>query len=145
MRPDGLGRPKRRLTGSSLIRDRRLTGLIGLAIALLAVAQLPGCTAFRAARAYQRGSEALDRGDPLLAIAELESAAILRPEASEIQNHLGIAYTMDGRESAALSAFRRAVELDCDNQAALRNLADAEALAGRPLPVARPGDTQPSH
>ena len=111
--------------GRSLQRDKRL---IWLAIAVLVVAQLPACTAFRAARAYQRGSEALDRGDWVLAIAELERASILLPHASEIQNHLGIAYSMDGRDPAALSAFQRAVELDCDNQAALRNLADAEAL-----------------
>jgi cytochrome c-type biogenesis protein CcmH/NrfG len=35
---------------------------------------------------------------------------------------------MDGRPDAALAAFRRAVELDCDNQAAQSNLAEAEVL-----------------
>ena len=117
-----------RLAGRSPLRDRRL---VWLAIALFAVALLPGCTAFRGARAYQRGSEALGRGDAALAIAELENAAMLLPHASEIQNHLGIAYAMGGHEAFALAAFRRAVELDCDNQAAVRNLAGAEQAAAQ--------------
>ena len=104
----------------------------GLLIGLLAIALLSGCTSFRGARAYQRGSAAMDRGEATVAAEELETAAALLPHASEIQNHLGIAYWMEGREAEALVAFRRAVELDCDNQAAARNLAEAEALYARP-------------
>ena len=52
------------------------------------------------------------------------------PDASEIQNHLGLAYVEAGREADALRAFQRAVALDCDNQAARQNLRAAEARAG---------------
>ena len=74
-------------------------------------------------------TEALDRGDTASAISDLERAAELMPHASEIQNHLGLAYAADGREDAALLAFRRAVALDCRNRAAQRNLRAAEAHA----------------
>jgi Flp pilus assembly protein TadD len=50
-------------------------------------------------------------------------AAALKPESSKIQNHLGIAYERTGEQAAALAAFERAVELDCDNAAASANLA----------------------
>ena len=60
-------------------------------------------------------------------MADLERAAALAPHASEIQNHLGLAYAASGREGDALRAFRRAVDLDCDNRQALHNLAVAEA------------------
>ncbi len=96
-----------------------------LAVALLAL----GCTSFRAARLYQSGTAALDRGDSARAIAELEHAAELVPEASEVQNHLGLAYQAAGRDDDAQRAFRRAVELDCDNEAAVENLRIAEARA----------------
>ena len=99
--------------------------LLGLAACLLVVVVMPGCATLRAANAYQRGSAALDRGDSVEAIAELERAADWLPHASEIQNHLGIAYSMGGRRDDALAAFRRAVELDCDNLAAQRNLAES--------------------
>ncbi len=117
--------------------------LAWLTIVLLAALQLPGCAAFHAARAYQRGSAALESGDSARAIAELESAALWVPHASEIQNHLGIAYSMDGRREDALGAFRRAVELDCDNQAALRNLAEAEQLEASRLGNSRLGEAEP--
>ena len=71
---------------------------------------------------YQSGTHALDRGDSTEAIAELERAAELLPEASEVQNHLGLAYQAAGRKSDAEFAFRRAVELDCGNAAAVENL-----------------------
>lgn len=51
------------------------------------------------------------------------------PHASEVHNHLGLAYTEQGRSADALAAFRRAVELDCDNRAAKHNLGAAEARA----------------
>jgi Flp pilus assembly protein TadD len=79
---------------------------------------------------YQSGTSALDRGDSTQAVAELEHAAELLPEASEVQNHLGLAYQAAGRERDAEFAFRRAVALDCGNAAAVENLRVAEARAG---------------
>ncbi len=90
--------------------------------ALGAVVLALGCSSFRAARLYQSGTSALDRGDSTQAIAELERAAEFSPEASEVQNHLGLAYQAAGRESDAELAFRRAVALDCGNAAAVENL-----------------------
>lgn len=78
--------------------------------------------AFRGARHYAAGTEALTRSDPVLAISELEQAASLVPHASEIQNHLGLAYWADGRPQEARSAFETAVKLDCENVAAQNNL-----------------------
>jgi Tfp pilus assembly protein PilF len=94
----------------------------GLAL-LLACA---GCSTFSGARLYSSGSRALDQGDAMTAIADLEQAARLLPDSSEVQNHLGIAYEAVGLEDAALGAWRRAVALDCGNEAALRNLRSAE-------------------
>jgi Flp pilus assembly protein TadD len=111
------------------MRSFRASARIVFTLALVAFAVTQsGCASFRGARAYQRGSEALDRGDAPVAISEFERAAILVPHASEVQNHLGIAYSMEGRWDSALSAFRRAVELDCDNLAAQRNLTEAQAI-----------------
>jgi Flp pilus assembly protein TadD len=99
-----------------------------LLVALLLVALTSvGCAAYRGGQLYSSGTEALDRGDNARAIADLERAAELVPHASEIQNHLGLAYAADGRDREALLAFRRAVALDCGNQAARRNLQAAEA------------------
>jgi Flp pilus assembly protein TadD len=94
---------------------------------LLAALMSMGCAIYRGGQLYTSGTEALDRGDTARAIADLERAAELVPHASEIQNHLGLAYAADGRDREALLAFRRAVALDCDNQAARRNLRAAEA------------------
>ena len=88
-----------------------------------------GCAHFEAARFYRSGTQALDRGDTDTAIFELEQAAVRAPRASEIQNHLGLAYAAAGRNGAALAAFERAVELDCENAAAQENLAAALAQA----------------
>jgi Flp pilus assembly protein TadD len=82
---------------------------------------LCGCSTWRGARLYQSGSEALRAGEVEVAIADLEEAAVLVPEASEVQNHLGLAYAAAGRREDALSAFRRAEALDCDNHAATAN------------------------
>ena len=98
--------------------------------ALLASA-LPGCATFEGAKLYERGTQALDRGDTATAIAELEHAAQLVPQSSEIQNHLGLAHAAAGDDDAALLAFRHAVELDCSNEAAQQNLAAAEARRAR--------------
>ena len=105
---------------------RRVT--IGLAAVLTAaiLAIVVGCASYRGARLYQSGSAALERGEVERAVADLERSAALVPHASEVQNHLGLAYGAAGRDEDALRAFRRAVELDCDNQQAVHNLALAE-------------------
>lgn len=103
-----------------------------------------GCASYRGARLFQSGSEALDRGDVATAVADLERAAWLLPNASEIQNHLGIAYTEAGRHHAAYSAYQRAVDLDCSNAAAQHNLRVAEALAvWSSERIAGPGEDAP--
>lgn len=111
--------------------------LLGLLILFLLAA--PGCQsdaaiAFRGARHYSAGNHALERGDAALAIEELRQAAALLPAASEVQNHLGLAHLARGDEGLAREAFERAIELDCDNQAARINLARTESrikLSGR--------------
>lgn len=112
---------------------RRLDFVKGSVRAILATTALvfvvveTGCEstpirAIRGARHYAAGTEALTRSDGVQAIAELERAADLVPHASEIQNHLGLAYWSDGRAQAAQVAFERAIELDCDNLVAQANL-----------------------
>jgi Flp pilus assembly protein TadD len=110
----------------------RRTRAAALATALVLL--LAGCTSFRGARLYQSGTEALDRGDTARAIDELEQAARLVPEASEIQNHLGLAYAAAGRQGDALHAFERAVDLDCENAAAGANLRVARSRAAGESP-----------
>jgi Flp pilus assembly protein TadD len=102
---------------SSLTSASRLGLLWGL---LLLFAS--GCTTFEGARLYSRGTAALEAGRTESAVADLERAAELVPEASEVQNHLGIAYQAAGRDAEAVRAFERAVALDCDNAAAQINL-----------------------
>jgi Flp pilus assembly protein TadD len=99
-----------------VIRVRR-----GLAAAICA--PLFACSAIAGARLYSDGTRALERGDTERAVRSLERAAERTPDASEVQNHLGIAYLAAGRRDDALRAFERAVALDCDNVAAQRNLA----------------------
>ena len=99
-------------------------------LALLALAT--GCASLDASRLYASGTDALERGDPVQAVADLEQAAALWPEASPVQNHLGLAYAQAGRDAEAEAAFRRAVELDCSNDAAQHNLRAAEAGRLRP-------------
>lgn len=81
-----------------------------------------GCASLDGARSYRSGSDALERGDLAVAIVELEEAARLLPGASEVRNHLGIAYLEAGRSDDALRAFEEAVSLDCTNEAARHNL-----------------------
>jgi len=109
----------------SIPRRRRTAGLAVFLITLngLACSSFPPVQAIRAARYYAAGTRALDRGEAGIAIVELERAVALRPDASEIHNHLGLAYWSDGREGVAEREFERAVELDCDNEAARVNLA----------------------
>ncbi len=95
---------------------------------LLSVAGLEtGCEtgpirALRGARHYASGSSALERSESEIAVLELERAAVLVPHASEIHNHLGLAYWSQGRLGAARLSFERALELDCENRAAEANL-----------------------
>jgi Flp pilus assembly protein TadD len=93
------------------------------AISAALCATLLGCAAIEGARLYSEGTRALERGDTENAVRSLERAAERAPDASEIQNHLGIAYLSAGRRDDALHAFERAVALDCGNAAAQRNLA----------------------
>jgi tetratricopeptide (TPR) repeat protein len=112
-------------------RRKIVRSSVGAAVAVAAISvgvMQAGCEstpvrAFRGARHYTAGTEALERNDDALAIAELEQAAVLVPHASEIQNHLGIAYWSDGRPQSAQVAFEKAIELDCDNDVARANLA----------------------
>ena len=85
-----------------------------------------GCTdgpsrALAGARSYSAGTRSLAAGDAQTAIAELSRAADLVPHASEIRNHLGLAYWRLGDLDEAESAFDQALELDCENQAARFN------------------------
>jgi Flp pilus assembly protein TadD len=67
-------------------------------------------------------------------VADLERAAALVPAASEVQNHLGLAYAAAGRDADARAAFERAVELDCENAAAGQNLRAARRRAAGAQP-----------
>jgi Flp pilus assembly protein TadD len=91
-----------------------------------------GCASWRAARLYIDGSAAFERGETSEAVESLERAARLAPGASEIRNHLGLAYAAAGRREDARRAFETALDLDCDNRAARRNLVSLRegSLAG---------------
>ena len=112
-----------------------MTARIAILVLCLALA---GCASFRGARLYDSGTRALEQGDSARAIADLEAAASLVPQASEVANHLGLAYLQAGRQGDALAAFRQAVALDCDNQAARQNLRAAEAHATEAAQVGPP-------
>ena len=88
---------------------RTATSLLLLALC----AGVAGCADLEARRLYRDGTSAIDRGEPQRAIADLQQAAALAPEISQIQNHLGIAYEDAGRNDDALLAYERAVALDC--------------------------------
>jgi Flp pilus assembly protein TadD len=96
-------------------------------LAALGLVGLLGCSSLEGYRHFQTGTDALDRGDAASGVAELERAAALAPERSEVFNHLGLAYAAAGRRTDALLAFERAVALDCDNRAAAANLRAAQA------------------
>jgi len=103
-------------------------GIAGLCAALLAL----GCAALDGARLGESGTHALERGDLEAAIADLEAAVERVPQASELHNRLGVAYAAAGRREEAIREFRSAVELDCANALAARNLERALAAAGDP-------------
>lgn len=109
---------------------RPLAAALACTAVAVAVGLGTGCAHVEAARLYADGTRALDRGDPATAVVRLERAAALLPAASEVQNHLGIAYLESGREAEALGAFQRAVRLDCSNRAARENLGVLEARLG---------------
>jgi len=111
---------------------QRVAPVLTLALAL--APGLAGCASIAAARLYHRGTAALDAGAPERAIADLERAASLAPQASEVQNHLGLAYAAAGRPGDAERAFRRATRLDCDNAAARENLRAAELRSAEAKP-----------
>lgn len=104
------------------MRIRSSVALVLALCSLTALGGVTGCASFEGARLYRSGTHALDAGDSARAVADLERAAQLVPQASEIRNHLGLAYTAAGDDAAALDAFGRAVEIDCENQAAQQNL-----------------------
>jgi Flp pilus assembly protein TadD len=90
---------------------------------------LSGCTTLEGYRHFRLGTAALDRGELVHAVMELELAARLVPGRSEVQNHLGLAYAAAGRPRDALAAFERAVALDCNNASAQDNLQAARLRA----------------
>ena len=98
-----------------------LPGARRLLAAALCLALL-GCAAIEGASLYREGTRALERGDAESAVRALERAAERVPEASEVQNHLGLAYLASGRRDDARRAFERALALDCNNDAARHNL-----------------------
>jgi len=112
---------RRHISGKKFVRAAIAVAATSLAVVVVGCESTP-IRAIRGARHYAAGTEALERSDDVLAIAELERAAELVPHASEIQNHLGLAYWSDGRPQAAQMAFEKAVELDCDNLVAQANL-----------------------
>ncbi len=105
-----------------------------LTLALVLSSGLGGCASLEAARLYQSGTAALDAGEPERAVADLERAGTLAPQASEVQNHLGLAYAAAGRPGDAERAFRRAALLDCENAAARENLRAAELRSAEAKP-----------
>jgi Flp pilus assembly protein TadD len=106
----------------------------GLLLALLGGCASEPLATWQGARLYASGSAALEAGETRRAIRDLERAATLVPHASEVHNHLGAAYAAEGRDAEALAAFERAVDLDCDNAAAQRNLRAARAAASAAAP-----------
>ncbi len=113
----------RRVRISTLLPLGALLG--GVAFATTACQTAP-VRIWRGAGHFSAGTDALVKGQGARAVAELEQAAELVPAASEIRNHLGLAYLSEGREREARTAFESAIELDCGNWAARQNLATLE-------------------
>jgi len=93
-----------------------------LPVLVLTCVLVGGCAGLRAARLYDSGSDALHAGQADRALTDLEEAARLRPEVSGIRNQVGLAHLAAGDPEAARQAFEHALELDCSNAAARRNL-----------------------
>ena len=122
---------------------RRDQARVQAAIMILLVGGfLGGCQsaplrAWQGAQHFAAGDAALEREDPQAAIRELTLAATLVPHASEIQNHLGLAYWKAGDQVAAVRAFEAALAIDCDNQPARVNLEHLLEVSAR-VPPPRP-------
>ena len=115
---------------------RRWVGSLTTGIVVVALLGV-GCSTWRGAELYESGTAALERGDSERAIADLERAAEYVPDASEVHNHLGLAYGAAGRQDEMVAAFRYALELDCDNLSARHNLEvalkDSGAVVQQPI------------
>lgn len=118
--------PRESVSGAG---SRGVAAALGFCLLLGACHSAP-IRAWQGARHYSAGTDALAQGDDDRAVGELERAAVLVPHASEIRNHLGLAYWANGDLSAARSAFEAALELDCENAAARSNLEQLLATTG---------------
>jgi len=118
MRSKAVKHPHWLRTSAKALAVVAVVGLVGLSLGC----ETTAVRAFRGARHYAAGNDALANKDGARAIEELEQAAVLVPHASEIQNHLGLAYWSEGEFKAARNSFERALELNCENQAAALNL-----------------------
>jgi len=127
-----VGRGDRIRSKTPLARWVRGGLVLGLLTMLFAACESRAVRSLQAGRLYTTGTEALDRGDHQTAIAQLEEAATLVPDASEIRNQLGLAYWSAGEPERARAAFEAAIDLDCDNEAARANLASLHASLAAP-------------
>lgn len=92
---------------------------------VLCLGGLLACSVLEGPRLHVQGTEALERGDYAQAREKLSQAAELveHPRAaSQVQNHLGLAYLGEGNPELASAAFQQAIELDCRNEEAQYNL-----------------------
>jgi len=92
---------------------------------VLSLCGLAACTSWEGPRLHVQGTQALERGEYSQARETLSRAAALvehPAQASQVENHLGLAYLGEGEEGLAVEAFRRAIDLDCRNEAAKHNL-----------------------
>ena len=120
--------PNRNQTRPTRVDAGRFARGACIALGLAGLMTMIGCQsapvlAWQGARHYASGNAALDRGEAQTAIGEFELAAELVPHASEIRNHLGLAYWAGGQPDRARQAFEIALELDCENEASKLNLA----------------------
>ena len=134
-------------TGKPAVMETRRASAVrsrALGLAALILCQAVGCASLRSVALDRDARRDLERGDVAEAVVKLETAARLTPDASPVWNDLGLAYTAVGRDLDALAAFARALELDCDNDAARENLAAARARAATALVDApQPGGDAP--
>ena len=120
--------PRPTRVDSGRIPPGRFARVACIVLGLAGLLTMIGCQsapvlAWQGARHYASGNAALDRGEAQTAIGEFERAAELVPHASEIRNHLGLAYWAAGQPDRARQAFEIALELDCENEASKLNLA----------------------
>jgi tetratricopeptide (TPR) repeat protein len=118
------GFPRPRVGRTPPTRLLVLASIISLLVA-------SGCSTWRGARLYHSGTQALEEGDVPRALSDLEQAAALVPDASEVHNNLGLAQLSAGQEDRALLSFERATAIDCDNASASENLRNLQARLQR--------------